>query len=71
MAPYSSVKVTHISKQYFILGWLDGSFWAGDQEGKWEGELSSSSSSHGSFCSLGWHICMAIHLEVGSRHFIN
>ena len=49
MAPNSSVKVTHIPKQYFVLGWLDGSLQAGDQDGKWKGELSSSSGSHGSF----------------------
>ena len=28
-APNSSVKVTHISKQCFTLGQLDGSLWAG------------------------------------------
>ena len=49
MAPNSSIKVTHISKQYFLLGQLDGSLWAGDQDGEWEGELSSSSGSWGSF----------------------
>ena len=35
--PNSSAKVTHISKQYFILGRLDGSLHAGDQDDKWEG----------------------------------
>ena len=49
MAPNSSVNVTHISKQYFVLGQPDGSLWAGDQDGEWEGELSSSSGSHMSF----------------------
>ena len=49
MAPNSSVSVTHISKQYFILGWPDGSLLSGDQDGEWEAELSSSSSSCGSF----------------------
>ena len=49
MAPNSSIKVTHISKQYFVLGQLDGSLQARDQDGKWEGELSSASGSHGSF----------------------
>ena len=49
MAPNSSINVTHISKQYFILGKPDGSLWAGDQDGKWEGELSSSFGSHRSF----------------------
>ena len=48
-APNSSVKVTCISKQYFILGWLDGGLWARDQDGKWEGELSDASSSCRSF----------------------
>ena len=46
MAPNSSTKVTHISKQYFILWQLDGSLWAGDQDGEQEGELSSSFGSH-------------------------
>ena len=49
MAPNSSAKVTHISKQYFVLGQLDVSLRAGDQNSKWEGELSSSSGSHRSF----------------------
>ena len=49
MASNSSVNVTHISKQHFILGQLDGSLQAGDQDGKWEGELSSSTGSQGSF----------------------
>ena len=49
MAPNSSVKVTCISKQYFILGQLDGGLWAGDHNGKWEGELLSPSDSHRSF----------------------
>ena len=29
MAPNSSVKVTHISKQYLTLGSLDGGLWQG------------------------------------------
>ena len=49
MTPNSSIKVTHISKQYFVLGQLDSGLWAGYQDGKWEGELSSSSGSQGSF----------------------
>ena len=49
MAPNFSVKVTHISKQYFALGWPDGGLWAGDHDGEWEGELSSSSGPHRSF----------------------
>ena len=49
MIPNSSVKVTHISKQYLTLGWPDGGLWAGDHDGKQEGELSSSSDLHRSF----------------------
>ena len=49
ITPNSFVKVTHMSKQYFILGWLDGSLRAGDLDGKWEGGLSDTSSSHRSF----------------------
>ena len=49
MAPNSSIKVTHISKQYLTLGWLDGGLWAGDHDGEQEGELSSSSDLHRSF----------------------
>ena len=43
MAPNSSVKVPHISKQYLTLGWPDGGLHAGDHDGEWEDELSSSS----------------------------
>ena len=53
MAPNSSINVTHISKQYFVLGQLDGSLQAGDQEGEWEGELSSSSGSCRFFAHFG------------------
>ena len=49
MVPNSSVNVTHISKQYFVLGQLDSGLQTGDQDGSWEGELSSSSSFWGSF----------------------
>ena len=45
----SSVNVTFISKQCFVLGWLDGSLLAGDQDGKWEGELPNASNSCRSF----------------------
>ena len=48
-APHSSVNVTCISRQYLILGQLDGSLLAGDQDGKWEGELPNAPDSHGSF----------------------
>ena len=47
--PNSSVNVTCISRQSFVLGWLDGSILAGDQDGKWEGELSDASNSCRSF----------------------
>ena len=49
MAPNSSIKVTHISKQYFVLGQLESSLQAGDKDGKWERKLSSSYGSHRSF----------------------
>ena len=45
-APNYSVSVTCISRQCFILGWLDGGLLARDQEDKWEGELSNASGSH-------------------------
>ena len=45
-APNSSVKVTPISKQFFLLGWPDSSLWPGDQDGEQEGELSNASGSH-------------------------
>ena len=32
MAPNVSVNVTHISRQYFVLGQLDSGLWAGDQD---------------------------------------
>ena len=47
--PNSSVKVTHISKQCFVLEWLGSSLWAWDKDGKQEGELSDASGSHRSF----------------------
>ena len=52
-APNSSVKVTQISKQCFILGQLDSGLQARDQDGEWEGELSSASGSHRSFALWG------------------
>ena len=52
-APNSSVKVICISKQCFVLGQLDSSLWARDQDGKQEGELSNASSSHRSFALWG------------------
>ena len=52
-APNSSVNVTCISRQCFVLGWLDGSLLTGDQEGEWEGELPHASDSHRSFALWG------------------
>ena len=49
MAPNSSVKVTHISRQYFVLGQPDSGLQAGDHDSEQEGELSSSSGSCRSF----------------------
>ena len=42
-----------ISKQCFILAWLDIGLLAKDQDGKWEGELSNASSFHRSFALWG------------------
>ena len=51
--PNSSVNVTCILRQYLILGQLDGSLLARDQDGEWEGELPKAPNSHGSFAH--WH----------------
>ena len=48
-APNSSVNVTCISRQCFVLGQLDGGLLARNQEGQWEGELPDASNSHRSF----------------------
>ena len=48
-APNSSVYVTCISRQCFVIGQLDGGLLAGDQDGEWEGELPNASNSCGSF----------------------
>ena len=48
-APISSVNVMCIPKQYLVLGWLGSSPLAGDQDGKWEGELPITPISSGSF----------------------
>ena len=74
-APNSSVKVTYISKQCFILGWLDGSLWARDQDGKWEGELTDASSSHRSFALWGgtstWPSIWRLAPDVSSTGLLN
>ena len=41
--------VTCISRQYFVLWQLDDCLLAGDQDGKWEGELPNASNSCRSF----------------------
>ena len=48
-APVSSVNVTCIPKQYLVLGWLGSGLLAGDQDGKWEGELPNAPISSGPF----------------------
>ena len=52
-APNSSVNVTCISRQCFVLGQLDSSLLARDQDDKWEGELSDASNSHRSLAHWG------------------
>ena len=47
--PNSSVNVTCISRQCLVLVQFDGGLLAGDQEGKWEGELPNDPDSLGSF----------------------
>ena len=47
--PNPSISVTCISRQCLILGQLDSSLPAGDQDVKWEGELPDASDSHRSF----------------------
>ena len=49
MAPNSSVNVTCISRQCFVLQQLDGSLLAGDEDGEQEGELPKASDYHRSF----------------------
>ena len=48
-APNSLVNVTCISRQCLVLGQFDSGLLAGDQDGKWEGELSSAPDSLRSF----------------------
>ena len=44
--PNCSINVTCILRQYLVLGWPKGGLLAGDQDGKWEGELPEASDSH-------------------------
>ena len=75
MDPSSSVKVTCISKQYFMLGQLDGGLLAGDHNSKQEGELSSSSDSHRSFApwvgSSIWPSAWRLAPDVSSARSLN
>ena len=52
-APNSSVNVTCISRQCFVLGQLDGSLLAGDPDSKWEGELPNAYDSCRAFALWG------------------
>ena len=74
-APISSVKVTHISKQYFILGQLDSSLQARDQDGKQEGELSDTSSSCRSFAfwdgMSAWPSILRLAPDISSTRLLN
>ena len=47
--PVSLVNVKCIPRQYLVLGQLGSSLLAGDQDGKWEGELPNTPVSSGSF----------------------
>ena len=75
MAPNSSIKVTRISKQYFVLGILDGGLWAGDQDSKQDGELSTASGSHGSFAlwagTFAWPSVWRLAPDTSSTRLLN
>ena len=75
ITPNSSVKVTHISKQCFVLGWLDGGLLARDQDGECEGELSDASNSHRSFALWGgtsvWPSVWRLAPDVSSTRSLN
>ena len=75
IAPNFSVKVTHISKHYFVLGQLDGGLWAGDQDSKQEGNLSNASSSHRSFALWGgmsaWPSIWRLTPDISSTRSLN
>ena len=49
MAPNSSVNVRCISRQCLVLGQFNGHLLTGNQDSKWEGELSNAPDSLGSF----------------------
>ena len=74
-APNSSVKVTHISKQCFVLGWLDGDLLSRDQNGDLEGELSEASNSCRSFALWGgisaWPSIWRLAPDVSSPRSLN
>ena len=73
--PNSSFKVTHISKQCLVLGWLDGSLLARDQDGEQEGELSNASGSHRSFALWGgtstWPFIWRLAPDISSTRSLN
>ena len=52
-APNSSVNVTCISRQSFVLGQLNSGLLAEDQDGEWEGELPDASAYCRSFALWG------------------
>ena len=68
MSPNSSVKVTHISKQCFILRWPNSSLWTGDHVGEIGGVLFFCLPPV--HCPLGWLFHLAIYLRVGFRCFV-
>ena len=74
-APNSSVKVTHISKQCFVLGQLDSGLLARDQDGEHEGELYNASGSHRSFALWGgmsaWPSIWRLTPDVSSTRSLN
>ena len=74
-APHSSVNVTCISRQCFVLGWLDSGLLAGDQDSKWEGELPNASNFHRSFSLWGglsvWHSIWRLAPDISSTRSLN
>ena len=66
---------SHISKQCFILGQLDGGLLAGDQDGKQEGELSDASGSCRSFALWGgtcaWPSIWRLAPDISSTRSLN
>ena len=69
-SPNSSVKVTHISRQCFILRWPNDSLWTGDYVSESWGELSLFLCLPPVCCSMGWLFCLAFCLKVSFRCFV-